>query len=132
MTRIAHTTRNGGFTLIEIMIVVMVIGILLAMAVPNFVRARQISRSKSCIANLRQIQTAKDQWAMEYKQADNATPADMAVLTIDDPANNKGAYLKSEMTCPSGGMYVINPINTHPACDFVDATAPHNLAAGGG
>ena len=114
------------------MIVVMVIGILLTMAVPNFMRAREISRAKSCIANLKQIQTAKDQWAMEYKQADDATPADMTVLTTDDPANQKGAYLRSDLTCPCGGTYAINPINTRPTCSFVDAIAPHSLTAGTG
>src|SRR5919197_1536946 len=64
-----------GFTLVEIMIVVLIIGILLAIAVPNFIKARETSRSKSCVANLKQIEAPKEQWAMDNKAATNATPA---------------------------------------------------------
>src|SRR5436189_191456 len=65
-----------GFTLVEIMIVVLIIGILLAIAVPNFIKARETSRSKSCVANLKQVEAAKEQWCMDNKQSTTATPAD--------------------------------------------------------
>src|SRR5688572_11854846 len=65
---------HKGFTLVEIMIVVLIIGILLAIAVPNFIKARESSRAKSCVANLKQIESAKEQWAMDTKAAPTATP----------------------------------------------------------
>ena len=99
--------KSKGFTLVEIMIVVLIIGILLAIAVPNFIKARENSRTRTCIANLRQIEAAKEQWAMENKKGSTDTPA-WADLTPD--------YMKSQPTCPSGGTYTIANVATNPSC----------------
>jgi len=64
-----NTSRAKGFTLVEIMIVVAIIGLLAAIAIPNFVRARATSQANACINNLRQIDAAAQQFAMEAKLA---------------------------------------------------------------
>ncbi|MGC8862798.1 MAG: type II secretion system protein, partial [Armatimonadota bacterium] len=70
MSKFVVRKRRGGFTLIEIMIVVLIISVLLAIAIPNFMRARETSRAKACCSNLRQIETAKEQNAMDNKLSD--------------------------------------------------------------
>jgi prepilin-type N-terminal cleavage/methylation domain-containing protein len=113
------TSRKAGFTLVEIMIVVAIIGLLAAIAIPNFVRARTTSQMNACINNLRQIDGAKQQWALETKQATNATPqfSDISV------------YLKSSVTCPAGGSapsfansYNILDVSTKPTCKILAGT----------
>src|SRR2546423_9573866 len=94
-----------AFTLVEIMIVVLIIGILLAIAVPNFMKARDNSRAKSCISNLHQISAAKEQAAMDLRLQDTDTPT-QAQLIPD--------YIRSWPLEPARGTYTIVDIRTDP------------------
>lgn len=97
-----------GFTLIEIMIVVLIIGILLAIAIPNFVKARDASQTKACIANLKQLDTAQQQFMMK-----SPTPA---AVVMSDLAGTSTDYIKKIPTCPSGLLEYKILIDTPPAC----------------
>ncbi|MDW8320902.1 MAG: prepilin-type N-terminal cleavage/methylation domain-containing protein [Armatimonadota bacterium] len=109
MNLIRKARAERGFTLVEIMIVVLIIGILLAIAVPNFVRARESSRAKSCVANLKQIDAAKEQWAMDNNKA-NGDECQMSNLVPN--------YIKATPACPSGGTYTVGNVGTNPTCSI--------------
>jgi prepilin-type N-terminal cleavage/methylation domain-containing protein len=103
------TSRKAGFTLVEIMIVVAIIGLLAAIAIPNFVKARTTAQTNACINNLRQIDGAKEQWALEKKKND----AD-ACLSTDVAPYIKGNAMPK---CPASGVYAVNAIGNNPTCD---------------
>ena len=87
------TNKTAGFTLVEIMIVVAIIGLLAAIAIPNFVKARETAQLNSIFNNLRIIEGAKDQWALESK---NGTGATTDLVTISDYL--KGGTVKPVVT----------------------------------
>lgn len=118
---------NRAFTLVEIMIVVLIIGILLAIAVPNFIRAREQSRAKSCSANLKQIDSAKQQWAMDKRLA--GTSATVATLDAVDATGLVGPslYIKALPVCPSSGTYSVNTIALDPTCNATSTAYPHTF-----
>ena len=115
--------KSRGFTLVEIMIVVLIIGILMAIAVPQFIKARSSSRQKTVISNLRQIDGAKERWAMETgkKSGDACASAD---LTPD--------YIKTYPdNTPVTGSYAPNAVGINPSFIAKDqyqwATDPSGL-----
>ena len=124
-----NTSRKAGFTLVEIMIVVAIIGLLAAIAIPNFVRARQTSQTNACINNLRQIDGAKQQWALETNQAPGANPGEGDISPFLGRAVNSPDFATANVLCPIAaagaavGGYTINTVDVAPACvQFVAVT----------
>ena len=108
--------NTAGFTLVEIMIVVAIIGLLAAIAVPNFAQARNNARKNACINNLRLIVAAKEQYAIE----NNANTGDAVVDANITP------YLKGNVipTCPASGVYTNNVVGTSPTCNVAGHVLP--------
>ncbi|MCX8156853.1 MAG: prepilin-type N-terminal cleavage/methylation domain-containing protein [Verrucomicrobiae bacterium] len=103
------TPARSGFTLVEIMIVVAIIGLLLAIAVPNFLKSRQLAQSRACINNLRQIQASKQVWGVEKSKAPTDVPT-------DDDLIGPTLYLKVKPACPAGGVYTYNALGQPVTC----------------
>jgi prepilin-type N-terminal cleavage/methylation domain-containing protein len=98
------TNKTAGFTLVEIMIVVAIIGLLAAIAIPNFVKARENAQLNSIFNNLRILEGAKDQWALENKKGTGDAVDD--VTTVSDYL--KGGTIKSVV----GESYVPQPVGS--------------------
>jgi prepilin-type N-terminal cleavage/methylation domain-containing protein len=110
-------SRNGGFTLVEIMIVVAIIGLLASVAIPNYMESRRKVQMNVCINNLRQIEGAIERWALETHKDEGQS------VSYSDIRG----YLKNAVTCPSGGTtfedsYTITSAGTAPVCQRKPAT----------
>jgi prepilin-type N-terminal cleavage/methylation domain-containing protein len=97
----------SAFTLVEMMIVVAIIALLLAIAVPSWIKTRERARRDICIENLLQIETAKQLWSLETGQVSEPGDADLVGPTL---------YLKSFPICPGGGEYFTNPVGDPAEC----------------
>ena len=118
-----NIAKKRGFTLVEIMIVVAIIGLLAAIAIPNFVKARTTSQQNACINNLRLVDAAKQQWALEQRKQ----TTDLPVGTDLQPYLGRGA--NGELpTCPVDSAnsfttsYTVNIVATSPQCAVLPAT----------
>jgi prepilin-type N-terminal cleavage/methylation domain-containing protein len=114
-------SSQKGFTLIEIMIVVAIIGLLAAIAIPSFVHARTSSQQNACINNLRQIDGAKQNWALDNKESPSTTPLSSDIQSYLGrgtgglpwcPADNNSAFASS---------YDINSLQLAPTCQISPA-----------
>ncbi len=118
-----HKLRKGGFTLVEIMIVVAIIGLLAAIGIPNLLRARKTSQTDACINNLRQIDGAKQQWALENGKstADNPAAAEIQPYIGRGDAGGLGRVF-CPLVLPAAPMsgYTINAVGTLPKCNQYD------------
>jgi prepilin-type N-terminal cleavage/methylation domain-containing protein len=107
---ISNTNRRG-FTLVEIMIVVAIIGLLASIAIPNFMKSRETANQTACISNLRQIEGAIQMWSLETRKDSGQTVA----------YEDISAYMRNLVACPSGGKtfadsYTITTVDTRPTC----------------
>ena len=125
-----RTKKLAGFTLVEIMIVVAIIGMLAAIAIPNFVTARTKGQATTCINNLRIIDGAKQMWALDAKKSsgDSPTGADLQPYI----GRTSGGQLP---TCPNDSgnsfntSYTPNQVDVQTVCNIggANATFPHKL-----
>lgn len=111
--------KRRAFTLVEILIVVAIIGLLMAIAIPNFIAARAVAQSASCIANMQQIDAAIQQWAIESKQS----PQEPIAGHEDDLAS----YMRGKVfpRCPAGDQfYVLGGTVDDPQISCANADKP--------
>jgi hypothetical protein len=91
------------------------VGFIAAIAIPNFVKARQASQRAACIQNLRMIAAAKASWANDKGKKQMDEPG-------DDDIFSEIAYMREKPSCPANGIYSLNPVGNNPTCTIVGHT----------
>src|SRR5687767_13786407 len=118
-----HSRSTSAFTLVEVMIVVSIIGLLAAVSIPNYVKTREVSHRKACMSNLKQLEGAVQNWALETRKA-SGDP--IASIELFGPTN----YIRKEIVCPAGGNpYVFGMVGDprHVQCTLSGAPDYHTL-----
>jgi prepilin-type N-terminal cleavage/methylation domain-containing protein len=112
-----NTSRKArhGFTVLELMIVVAIIGLLAALVIMGIARARARAAQTLCVGNLRQIETAKAQWAMDYRKGQGVQPDDTDLF-------GPTAYIRSKPKCPMSGTYDLERVKDPPTCTVTGHT----------
>jgi prepilin-type N-terminal cleavage/methylation domain-containing protein len=115
--------RQSAFTLVEVMVVVAVIALLAAIVIPNLVKARATSQANGCINNLRKIQDACDQWAVEAGKS----TGDHVSLNLNLKAYIKTASGNRIPPCPANGNYSIESVGDIPTCSLGTTVTPAHV-----
>ena len=100
---------SSAFTLLEIMIVVTLIGVLAAMAIPNMKKSMGTAQARACIINLRNIEAAKIQWMGSANKTSADTP-------VDEDLFGEDSFIREKPKCPSGGTYDLRSAGSKPVC----------------
>jgi prepilin-type N-terminal cleavage/methylation domain-containing protein len=102
--------RRLAFTLVELMVTVAIIGLVLGIAIPNFLKSRIQARKQACIENLNQIESAKQIWSVQNgkKEGDLVTQADII---------GPSSYIRVMPLCPGGGNYDLTTVGNNAKCD---------------
>jgi prepilin-type N-terminal cleavage/methylation domain-containing protein len=106
-----HLAATRGFTLVEIMIVIAIIGLLVAIAVPNFIKHREFAQTQACLKNLSTLEGAKQIWGVENRKSAPDAPNEIDLI-------GPTLYIKVMPVCPSGGNYNIQPIGVNATCTY--------------
>lgn len=106
--------RRHAFTLIEILVAITVLAIIIGIALPNFLKARETARTRQCVTNLQRIDSALTQWAIDNHASGNTTPPTLAELC----GSGTTTYLRTTPSCPLGGSYAITSVTSPPTCSI--------------
>lgn len=102
-------SRTRGFTLIEIMIVVGIIGLIAAIAMPSMMKAREQAQLNACIENLSKLEAIKQIWGVENGKVNGSTPTDADLF-------GASLYMRVRPSCPANGLYDLKAIGRNPTC----------------
>jgi prepilin-type N-terminal cleavage/methylation domain-containing protein len=100
--------HRRGFTLLEIMVIVAIIGFVVAVAMPNLFKSRDKAQRDSCIENLRQLDSAQQQWGVQNNKGNTDTVALTDLIPFLDKSKNP--------SCPGGGAYAVTTVGANPTC----------------
>lgn len=101
---------RAAFTMIEIMVVVAIIGVIAAIAIPSFKSAITKSQKQACAINRKNIDGAKAAWAVEHRMPPDTVPTDADLF-------GEGIYIDHKPDCPAGGAYALNAVREKCTCN---------------